>query len=157
MEHGTLTTQARSMQGRGILLVALSAIAIIPVAAVFAAAQIPSVSRPMHVQAETTSLDSSAQSVLFSGHVHMDMPACRVSGDTLRLNHGGDLRNVKTARADGDVRVERGSRWFTGKDALLDTASRTIVLTGSPTMHELSETNGTKITIHLDSDRNVIE
>jgi lipopolysaccharide transport protein LptA len=157
MEHGTLITRARARQGRGILLVALSAIATIPVSAVFAA-QIPSVTRPMHVQAETSSLDSSAQSVFFSGHVQMEIPACRLSGDTLRLNYGGDFRNVKTARAEGDVRIVRGSRWFTGKDALLDTTSRTIVLTGSPTMHELgSETNGTKITIYLDSDRNVIE
>jgi lipopolysaccharide transport protein LptA len=154
MERATLTTRTRSRQSRGILLGALSAIAVILVAA----AQIPSVTRPMQVRAETTSLDTSAQLVVFTGNVHMKIPACRLSSDRLRLNYARDLRDVKAASADGDVRIDRGSRWYTGNDALLDTVSRTIVLTGSPTIHEVGdETKARKITIHLDTDRNIIE
>jgi lipopolysaccharide export system protein LptA len=164
MEHTPAMTQAGS-QHRGILVVALSAIAVIPVAAVLAAETgatgalvLPSVTRPMHVRAETTSFDSSARSVLFSGHVHVEIPACRLSSDTFRVNYGDDFHEVKTARADGSVRIDEGARWFTGRDALLDPPSRTIVLTGSPTMHEFGhETNARKITIHLDTEENVIE
>jgi lipopolysaccharide export system protein LptA len=161
-------TQASSAQRRGIMVVALSAIAVVTLAAVFAAAAettmmggalvLPSVTRPMHVRAETTSFDSSARSVLFSGNVHVEIPACRLSSDTFRINYGDDFHDVKTARADGSVRIDRGARWFTGRDALLDTPSRTIVLTGSPTVHEFGrETNARKITIHLDTDQEVIE
>ena len=169
MEHTTARTRASSAQRRSILVVAaLSAIAVIPVAAVFTAAAqtatkggalvLPSVIRPMHVRAETTSLDSPARSVLFSGQVHVEIPACRLSSDKFRVNYGDDFRDVKTARADGSVRIDQGARWFTGRDALLDTATRTIVLTGSPTVHELAgETNARKITIHPDSGQNVIE
>jgi lipopolysaccharide export system protein LptA len=153
MEHTPAITQASSAQRRGILVVAWLAVAAIPVAAVFAAAAepiaagalvLPSVTRPMHVRAETTSFDSSARSVL--------------SSDTFRVNYGDDFRDVKTARADGSVRIDQGARWFTGRDALLDPPSRTIVLTGSPTVHEFGrETSARKITIHLDTDQNVIE
>jgi lipopolysaccharide export system protein LptA len=154
MERATLTPRPRSRQSRSILLGVLSAIAVVSVAA----AQIPSVTRPMQVQAETTSFDSSARSALWSGHVRVEFPACRLSSDTFRVNYGDDLHDVKTARADGSVRIDQGTRWFTGRDALLDTSSRTIVLTGSPTMHEFgSQTNARKITIHLDTDQNVIE
>jgi lipopolysaccharide export system protein LptA len=167
MEHTPAITQASSAQRRGILVVAWLAVAAIPVAAVFAAAAepiaagalvLPSVTRPMHVRAETTSFDSSARSVLFSGHVHVEIPACKLSSDTFRVNYGDDFRDVKTARADGSVRIDQGARWFTGRDALLDPPSRTIVLTGSPTVHEFGrETSARKITIHLDTDQNVIE
>jgi lipopolysaccharide export system protein LptA len=166
MDHTSAITQAGSAQRRGIVVVALSAIAVVTLAAVVAAAEstamgapvLPSVTRPMHVRAETTSFDSSARSVLFSGHVHVEIPACRLSSDTFRVNYGDDFHDVKTARADGSVRIDQGARWFTGRDALLDTPSRTIVLTGSPTVHEFGrETNARKITIHLDTDRNVIE
>jgi lipopolysaccharide export system protein LptA len=69
-----------------------------------------------------------------------------------------DLRDGKTASADGDVRIYRGSRSYTGNDALLGTVNRTIVLTGSPTIHEVGgETKARKITTHLDTDRNIIE
>jgi hypothetical protein len=61
MERATLTTRPTSRQSRGMLLGALSAIAVVSVAA----AQIPSVTRRMQVQAETTSFDSSAS--WFSG------------------------------------------------------------------------------------------
>jgi lipopolysaccharide export system protein LptA len=159
-------TQAGSVQHCGILGVALLAIAVILVAAVVGGAQttamgalvLPNVTRPMHVRADTTSFDSSGRSVLFSGRVHVQIPACRLSSDRFRVNYGDDLHNVKTARADGSVRIDRGARWFTGGDALLDTFSGTIVLTGSPRMHEFgSEANARKITIYLDADRNVIE
>jgi lipopolysaccharide export system protein LptA len=167
MERTLGMTQASSGHRRGIRVVALLAIAIIPLAGVFAAAAettatgalvVPSVTRPMHVRAETTSFDSSARSVLFSGHVHVEIPACKLSSDTFRVNYGDDFHDVRTARADGSVRIDQGARWFTGRDALLDTPSRTIVLTGSPTVHEFGrETNARKITIHLDTDQNVIE
>lgn len=154
MERASLTTRTRSRKSRLILLGALSTMAAAPVAA----AQISSITKPMQVQAETTSLDPSAQSVVFTGNVHLQIPACRLSSDRLRLNYASDPRDVKTASADGDVRIDRGSRWYTGNDALLDTVSRTIVLTGSPTIHELGgETRARKITIYLDTDQNVVE
>jgi len=78
--------------------------------------------------------------------------------DVFRVNYGNDLHDLKTACADGSVRIEQGTRWFTGRDALLDPSSRTIVLTGSATMDEVGgETNAPKITIHLETDRNVLE
>jgi hypothetical protein len=109
MERATLTTRPTSRPSRGILLGALSAIAVVSVAA----AQIPSVTRRMQVQAETTSFDSSAQLVLWSGHVRVEIPACRLSSDKFRVNYGvifTTLRLRVLMAAFGSIRELGGLR-----------------------------------------------
>jgi hypothetical protein len=90
MEHPTAVTQKTSSALRcGMLVVALSTIAIIPLASGFRGG-----ANPQRYQADAHSgRNHLAQllcprSVLFSGHVHVEIPACRLSSEALRLNYG---------------------------------------------------------------------
>jgi lipopolysaccharide assembly outer membrane protein LptD (OstA) len=60
--------------------------------------------------------------------------------------------------ADGNVRISQGTRWATGDHAVLDQTKHTVVLTGSPVVHDgEDQIAGTKITVHLDTNQSDVE
>ena len=105
-----------------------------------------------HIRAEKMALESSSRSVLFSGHVRIKGSTYSMASDTLRIYYGEEFHDVRSAVANGNVRIDSGNRRATGEKAILNPASHTIELTGSPTVldngHQL---RGRKIIIHLDN------
>ena len=60
--------------------------------------------------------------------------------------------------ADQNVRMSQGTRWATGDRAVLDQANHTVILTGSPVVHDGDdEVTGSKITVHLDTGKSEVE
>jgi lipopolysaccharide export system protein LptA len=119
----------------------------------------------VRVRADRGSVDYRNKSFLWSGHVQLTLRnyahyLCTIKSDALRVNYASNFRDVKTAGANGHVRVDLVSReselglpnrWVTGENAVFDTANRTIVVTGSPVIHEGQSTiRRSKITIDLD-------
>ncbi|MGO9449964.1 MAG: LptA/OstA family protein [Candidatus Binataceae bacterium] len=121
-------------------------------------AQLSNVRKPLNVHADTVSFDAPDKSVLWSGHVSLRTDDCLVTSNLLRVKFGADIHDVKYAFASGNVRIDQGAQWLTGNDAVLDEATHTIALTGSPVVHEpQGQIAGTKIKVHLDTNQTDVE
>jgi lipopolysaccharide transport protein LptA len=124
----------------------------------FPGMQFSSGKTPIHITSDTMSLDYKGNSVLFSGHVRAVQASGQLTSDRLRVNYGQGFHDVKEMLADGNVRISQGDRWETSDHALLDQTQHTVVLTGSPVVHDGNDQiTGTKITVHLDTGQSVVE
>jgi lipopolysaccharide export system protein LptA len=114
---------------------------------------------PVDIKSDSLSYDSQQHIATFSGHVHAVQADGSLSADNLRVVYGGeDFHEVKTMYADGNVRLGQGTRWATGDHGVLDNTKRTVVMTGSPVVHDGNdEITGRRITTFLDSGRSVVE
>jgi lipopolysaccharide export system protein LptA len=65
---------------------------------------------------------------------------------------------VKEIVAVGDVRIDQGTRWATGGHAVFEQATRTVVLTENPVLHDgPNEVAGDRVVVYLDENRSVVE
>ena len=124
----------------------------------FPGMQFSSGKEPIHITGNSMSFDQNKRSVVWSGRVHVNNGNSQVTSDTLRVNYGQDLHDVKEMIADGNVRISQGTRWATGDHAILDQSRHTVTLTGSPVVHDgEDQIAGTKITVHLDTNQSDVE
>jgi len=124
----------------------------------FGGLQFSSGGQPIRIDGPHMSLDYQGKSVTWSGHVKVVNGDSQVTSDTLRINYGKDFNDVKEMIADGNVRISQGARWATGDHAVLDQTRHTVVLTGSPVVHDgEDQIAGTKITVHLDTNQSDVE
>ncbi len=120
--------------------------------------QFSSGKEPINIKAESMSLDYQGKSILWSGHVRAIQSGSQLTSDTLRVNYGQDFHDIKEMIANGNVRISQGTRWATGDHAVLDQTRHTVVLTGSPVVHDgEDQIAGTKITVHLDTNQSDVE
>ena len=118
----------------------------------FGGAQLFNAREPMRIEAEHLSLHMSDKSVFFTGHVSLTNYGCRVSSDTLRVQYGANFRDVKYAFASGNVRIDNGKSWVSGTNAMLDPATHTILITGSPVLQEHDGRFGeTEVKVYCDT------
>jgi len=114
--------------------------------------------QPINIKSDTMSLDYKGNSVLFTGHVNAVQATGHLTSDRLRVNYGQGFKDVKEMIADGDVRISQDTRWATGDHAVLDQTKHTVVLTGSPVVHDGSDQiTGRRITVYLDTGKSVVE
>jgi len=124
----------------------------------FAGLQISSGKVPIHITGNSMTFDQNKRSVLWTGHVHVNNGDSQVTSDTLRVNYGQDLHDVREMIADGNVRISQGTRWATGDHAILDQTKHTVTLTGAPVVHDgEDQIAGSKITVHLDTNQSDVE
>jgi len=124
----------------------------------FGGLQFSSGGQPIHIDGPHMSLDYQGRSVTWSGHVKVVNGNSQVTSDSLKMNYGQDFHDVKEMIADGNVRISQGTRWATGDHAVLDQTRHTVVLTGSPVVHDgEDQIAGTKITVHLDTNQSDVE
>jgi lipopolysaccharide export system protein LptA len=124
----------------------------------FPGMQFSSGKEPIHITGNSMSFDQNKRSVLWSGRVHVNNGNSQVTSDTLRVNYGQDLHDVREMIANGNVRISQGTRWATGDHAILDQTKHTVTLTGSPVVHDgEDQIAGTKITVHLDTNQSDVE
>ncbi len=113
---------------------------------------------PIDIKSDSLSLDYGGKSVLFSGHVHAAQAGAQLASDQLRVNYGDNFHDVKEMLADGNVRISQGTRWETSDHAVLDQDKHTVVLTGSPVVHDgPDQITGKRIIVHLDTGQSVVE
>jgi lipopolysaccharide export system protein LptA len=113
---------------------------------------------PVNIQSDTMSLDYPKGLVLFRGHVHAVQADGVLLSDTLDVKYGKDFHDVQEMLANGNVRISQGLRWCTSDHGVLNQVDHTVVLTGSPVCHNGNDQiAGTKITVHLDSNRSEVE
>jgi lipopolysaccharide export system protein LptA len=128
--------------------------------AIFISTPCWSIANPTTIRADTISTVYQEKAVLWSGHVHLRNLAhctCEVTSDSLRVNYEPHFHDVNSATARGNVRIYQQGRWLSGERADFDITGRTIVLTGSPVIHEADrEIKGSRITVHLDTNQSDI-
>jgi lipopolysaccharide transport protein LptA len=114
---------------------------------------------PIHIKSESMSLDYQNHSVLWTGHVHAEQANAQLTSDQLRVNYfDKDFKQLKDMVADGNVRMSQGTQWATGQHGVMDQTKRTMVLTGSPVVHDCAnQITGKRITVYLDTNRSVVE
>jgi lipopolysaccharide transport protein LptA len=114
---------------------------------------------PIDIKSESMSLDYQNHSVLWSGHVHANQANAQLTSDNLRVNYfDKDFKELKDMVADGNVRISQGTRWATGQHGVMDQTKRTMVLTGSPVVHDCAnQITGKRITVFLDTSKSVVE
>ena len=114
---------------------------------------------PIHIKSESMSLDYQNHSVIWTGHVHADQANAQLTSDKLRVNYlDKDFKQLKDMVADGNVRISQGTQWATGEHGVMDQTKRTMVLTGSPVVHDCAnQITGKRITVFLDTNKSVVE
>jgi lipopolysaccharide transport protein LptA len=96
--------------------------------------------------------------VLFTGHVRAVQATGQLTSNELRVNYGKDFHDVTEMIANGNVRISQGERWATGQHAVMNQKQHTVVLTGSPVVHDgPDEITGDRITVYLDTGRSVVD
>ncbi len=104
---------------------------------------------PINIKSETMQFDYKNNVVVFSGHVHAEQSGSELTSNTLHVQMNKQSQ-IQEMIADGNVRMSQGQRWATGDHAVLDENLHTLVLTGSPVVHDgKDQIAGTKITVHL--------
>jgi len=113
---------------------------------------------PIDIKADALDLDYKANVVTFRGHVHASQADALLTSDSLTVTYGKDFHEVKELVANDNVRMSQGTRWATGDRAVLDQARHTVVLTGSPVVHDgEDQVAGSKIIVHLDTGKSEVE
>ncbi len=113
---------------------------------------------PINIQSDTLSLDYKGKAVLFSGHVRAAQSGSQLTSDMLHVNYEQNFKDVKDMTADGNVRILQGGRWATSDHAVLNQKIHTVVMTGSPVVHDgPDQIAGERITVYLDTGKSVVE
>jgi len=134
---------------------------------------------PIHITSDTLEYDYKANVVVYRGDVVAIQGDMKVRSDTLTVTlvasrdgngngappsadpmpagtQGG--QKVQEIVAVGNVRIDDGSRWATGGRAVFQQASRTLVLTETPVLHDgPNEVAGDRVVVYLDENRSVVE
>ncbi len=111
---------------------------------------------PINIKSDTMSFDYKKSVVVFSGHVHAVQTGNELSSNTLHVQMNKDSQ-IQEMIADGNVRMSQGQRWATGDHAVLDQTVHTLVLTGSPVVHDGNDQiAGTKITVYLQTNKSEV-
>ena len=111
---------------------------------------------PINIKSETMSFDYKDNVVVFSGHVHAEQSGSELTTNTLHVQMNKQSQ-IQKMIADGNVRMSQGQRWATGDHAVLDETVHTLVLTGSPVVHDGNDQiAGSKITVFLQSGKSEV-
>lgn len=125
----------------------------------FSSLQFTSNKGPINIKSDALDLDYKGNTVTFRGHVRAAQGDAILTSNTLTVTYAGkDFHDLKQMVADQNVRMSQGTRWATGDRAILDQTNHTVILTGSPVVHDGDdEVTGSKITVHLDTGKSEVE
>jgi lipopolysaccharide transport protein LptA len=113
---------------------------------------------PTNIDSDQFRLDYNQKIATYIGHVKVTQPNGMMTSDKLKVTFGENMHDIKMAYADGNVRISQGDRWATGDHAVLNQTAQTVVLTGSPVVHDgEDQITGSKITVYLKTGQSVVE
>jgi len=138
--------------------------------ALFDAGSFGSKKEPIVVTSDTLEYDYKTNVVVYRGDVIAVQADTKVRSDTLTVTLAaqkdsdppdtakkGDQR-LQEVIAVGNVRIDNGTRWATGGRAVFEQATRTLVLTENPVLHDgANEVSGDRVTLYLDENRSVVD
>jgi lipopolysaccharide export system protein LptA len=111
---------------------------------------------PIEITSGKLEFDYKARRVIFTDNVEVIQGAVHLQSDVLTVDYSqeGDKQQLQTATAHGHVMITQGAKKATGKHAVFDQKTRTIVLTGDAVLEEGSnQVSGDKIVVYPDDSR----
>lgn len=117
---------------------------------------ITSKKEPIEITSEKLDFDYKNRRTVFHGDVVVVQGEVHLQSDALTVDYAqvGDKQQLTQVTADGHVTITQGSKKASGKHAIFDQSSRTVVLTGDAVLEEGSnQVNGDRIVVYPDESR----
>lgn len=123
-----------------------------------AAPEFPTENRgPIEVTSDRLEADDLAQTLVFIGNAVATQDDVTIHGNRLTVKYKGEKREIEKVIAEGNVRINQGSRVALGERAVLYHPEGRIVLTGSPEVRDGENfIKGQEITVYLNDKRSVV-
>ncbi|WP_169709445.1 lipopolysaccharide transport periplasmic protein LptA [Deferrisoma camini] len=113
---------------------------------------------PLQVDAQSLEVRGEEARVVFSGQVRARQGDLTLEADRLEVTLDPETRELRSAYAEGNVRIRRGDVLATGRTARYDAARGVVVLEGDPKVWRGKNlVAGDRITLFLAEDRSVVE
>jgi lipopolysaccharide export system protein LptA len=122
----------------------------------FGAFSLTSKKEPIEITSGKLEFDYKARRVVFRDNVEVVQGAVHLQSDVLTVDYAQveDKQQLQMATADGHVVITQGTKKATGKHAVFDQHTRTVVLTGDAVLEEGSnQVSGDRIIVHPDDSR----
>ncbi len=102
-----------------------------------AAPELPTKNRgPVEVTSDRLEADDIAQTLVFIGNAVATQDDVTIHGNRLTVKYKGEKREIEKVIAEGNVRINQGTRVALGEHAVLYHPEGRIVLTGSPEVRD---------------------
>ena len=138
--------------------------------ALFDAGSFGNKKEPIIITSDTLEYDYKTNVVVYRGDVIAVQGETKVRSDTLTVTLAAQTnadppdgaekgsQRLQEVVAVGNVRIDNGTRWATGGRAVFEQATRTLVLTENPVLHDgANEVSGDRVTLYLDENRSVVD
>ena len=138
--------------------------------ALFDAGSFGNKKEPIIITSDTLEYDYKTNVVVYRGDVIAVQGETKVRSDTLTVTLAAQTnadppdgaekgsQRLQEVVAVGNVRIDNGTRWATGGRAVFEQATRMLVLTENPVLHDgANEVSGDRVTLYLDENRSVVE
>jgi len=113
---------------------------------------------PLQVDAQSLEVRGEEARVVFSGQVRARQGDLTLEADRLEVTLDPKTRELRSAFAQGNVRIRRGDVLATGRTARYDATRGVVVLEGNPKVWRGKNlVAGDRITLFLAQDRSVVE
>lgn len=113
---------------------------------------------PVEVTSDRLEVDDLAQTLVFIGNAVATQDDVTIHGNRLTVKYKGEKREIDKVIAEGDVRIQQGTRVAVGERAVLYHSEERIVLTGSPEVRDGDNfVKGQEITVFLNDKRSVVK
>jgi len=115
-------------------------------------------SEPLRINAEKLEVFANENQVVFQGNVEAVQGAFSLRADYLKVNTQGDKQNVKTAWAEGNVRIEKDDMTAVAEKVLYDVENASVELkTQAKVWRNRDVAAGELIKLRLDDDLTEVE
>jgi lipopolysaccharide transport protein LptA len=109
---------------------------------------------PIYITADWMEVDQTKNTITYKGRVVTVQSDMTMRSETLTAYYDPEMKQMKQIVAEGKVNATQGNRIATGEKAVFDDKTKTVTLTGSPVMSQVS---GVKVVYYMDQDRAVAE
>lgn len=113
---------------------------------------------PIVITSETLTTDNKANTALFEKSVIARTPDMTLHADKMLVYYNQETGNVTKIEAMGNIKVLKGNRVITSKEATYYTDPERVIFTGEPRAIEGENVvTGSKMTYFMDEDRYLVE
>lgn len=113
---------------------------------------------PVEIAADRLEADEAMRSLVFIGHAEAKQGDITINGDRLTIFYADKGSDVERIVAEGNVRINQGSRLATGDRAEYFRVEERVLLSGSPRVTDgRSTVQGDEIELFIKENRSVVK
>jgi len=124
----------------------------------FSEENIQQLESPIVITSEMLTADNKAHTVLFENSVVAKTTDMTLHADRMLVHYQKDTGNITKITAEGNIKLIKGTRVITSKEATYYADKEMVIFTGEPRIVEKENVvTGKKMTYHLKEDRFFVE